>query len=548
LLTGRKLRFNFAVYDIETPGIDSLDFHSCGFYDGEKYWYFRSMVDFLSHALKKEYAGWRFFAHFGGRFDVHYVWDFLRKNFPQTYMEVNCAGSCVISLTVRQGKNRWRFCDSYRLLPKSLATLTHDFDVKHKKLTGRAFTDRTYNEYDCRGLYEVLEIFFDEFEICSETIASHAMRVFRSKFLSKDLYQPHREVEDFCRDSYAGGRCEIYRYDKAEVKNYDVNSLFPSAMQQPVPVRYLYAAKKLYNSSRRVGFYRATVKYPLRYLPLLPYHSGKLFFPVGTFNGTFTAMELERALADGAEVKIHEGRVFSAAPIFAEFAETLYKMKSQAEHEGLSGKRYIYKIVSNSLYGKWGQRREQKRYFIDDGRAGVFPLPNGLCYEEMESRSAHIRPDISSVITSRARLRQYDLLSRAQNWYTDTDSLFTKSEYPVSNALGGLHFEGAGTFQAFRLKEYFFRDSYKIKGLPRSKNEDEAARKKEDQELAEKYLGGQAPPNTRMRGWTESMRAGLDAVGRVTMTRRPADTFDKRARDGAFDTRPWDVKELACML
>lgn len=545
LSIGRKSRFDFGVYDIETPGIDSLEFYCCGFYDGEQYTCFYSMEDFLSHVLTKEYNGYRFFAHFGGRFDVHFLFDWIRHNEPETYLEISCSGSCVISLTIRQGDLRWKFCDSYRLLDASLATLTKEFNVKHQKLKGREFTDRLYNEYDCRGLHEVLEIFFDEFNICSETIASHAMRVFRSGFLHHDLYQPHRNVEDFCRQAYTGGRCEIYRYDKACLNSYDMNSLYPCAMLEPVPVEYLMKSKKLPdNDDKRIGFFRAKIDQPETYLPILPFHAEKLYFPIGKFEGVYTSMELRAAINSGAKVKILEGVIFLAEPIMRDFALTLYEKKRQAELEGNQGKRRIYKKVNNSLYGKWGQRREQRCFIVDDGRAGVYPLPNGIAYYEMESRAAHIMPHIAAVVTSRARLLIYDYLNKCKTWYTDTDSLFTDIEIPISDKMGAMKFEGQGEFQAFRLKEYKFKNEYKIKGLPRSKNEDDEERRREDAELAEKYLSGTIVENERMIGWTEAVRRGEISVQRISRPRQRLEIRDKRARLGDYDTRPWNVEEL----
>lgn len=544
LFHGPKSRFKFAVYDIETYGIGNLNFHSCGFFDGEQYWYFRSMEDFLSHVLRKEYNGWRFFAHFGGRFDVHFVFDWLRKFDPNLYMEVNCSGSAVISLTLREGKNRWRFVDSFRLMPKSLASLTNDFNVLHKKLVGRDFKEREYNEYDCRGLYEVLEIFFDEFDICSETIASHAMRVYRSHFMQRELWQPKREIEEFCRFAYAGGRCEIFRYDEAEVNQYDVNSLYPSAMLETVPVEYLFQSREIPDSDdRRIGFYKADIHYPDCYLPILPVHTDKLYFPVGDFTGIYTSMELRKAIEAGAAVRILEGRVFTAEPILRDYALQLFEMKKEADLQGQGAKRYIAKILMNSLYGKWGQRREQRVYILDDGREGLYPLPNGLAYYMSESQAAHILPHISAVITARARIRQHSLLSQARNWYTDTDSLFTDANYEVSDDLGSLHFEGAGKFQAFRLKEYRFKNGYKIKGLQRSKAETQEQRDAEDKRLAELYLQGEELIMPRMRGWAESVKAGLPAVGYVERKRRRRVVRDKRCRIKE-DSRPWNYREL----
>jgi hypothetical protein len=503
------------------------------------------MESFLSQCLTKEYDGWRFFAHFGGRFDVHYVFDWIRANAPETQMEINCAGSCVIALTVRQGKMRWRFVDSYRLLNKSLASLTHEFDVKHKKLVGLEFTDRIYNEHDCRGLWEVLDIFFKEFSICSETIASHAMRVFRIHFMRREIYQPNRNIESFVRDSYFGGRCEIYNYKKSKVNHYDINSLYPTAMLHSVPVDYLYKSRDLpSDDERRIGFYHARIDYPDIDLPILPFRWKKLYFPVGQFEGNFSSLDLKAAIQQGAGVKIYSGIVFLAEPLMKEYAESMFAMKKQASIEGNGAKREISKKLMNSLYGKWGQRREQRAFIVDDGREGAFPLPNGLAYYMIDSFASHILPHISAAITSRARLIQHSLLSAAPQWYTDTDSLFTTAEYPVSEELGALHYEGSGTFQAYRLKEYVFEGEYKIKGLQRSKDPDKKKREAEDKALAEKYLAGEEIISERMVGFTESIRQGLPTVRRVQRKRIRNEIMEKRARDGKYGTRPWRANEI----
>jgi hypothetical protein len=502
------------------------------------------MEDFLNHVLRKKYDGWRIFAHFGGRFDVHFVFDWLRAHKPALPLTIHCCGSSVIACMVHDGERRFRFTDSYRLLPKSLETLTNDFDVQHKKLVGRDYTERIYNEHDCRGLYEVLEQFFDAFDVCSETIASHAMRVYRTYYLNREIWQPRRDVEEFCRAAYSGGRCEIFRYDEALLNCYDVNSLYPRAMLDPLPVEYLFETKRMPESENQIGFYHARVRYPECYLPILPWHGDKLYFPVGEFEGVYTNLELERADRDGADIEILRGKLFHAEPVMREYALAMYEMKRNADADGETGKRYIAKILMNSLYGKTGQRRRQRTYCLDDGREGLFPLPNGLAYYETESRANHILPHIAATVTARARLIQQDYLMQGRNWYTDTDSLFTSNEYDTFDTLGSLHLEGRGKFRAYRLKEYFFDGKYKIKGLQRSKDLDREKREAEDLRLAELYLAGEGILQERMAGWAESVRAGLHTVRRIERIRVRGRVRDKRCRTGD-DSRPWNVKELS---
>lgn len=198
------------MYDVEVNPANWNEFLMVGFFDGTNYYSFKSLNDFLNHVLTKHYDGWRIFAHYGGRFDIHYIYDHLRKFEPETFhCDITCVGSCVISLQLREkfSRGNWRFVDSFRLLPRSLATLTNEFDVQHKKLDFEAaFKNKKallkYNEYDCRGLYEVLETFFNLFELCSETLPSHAMRVFRAYYQKYAIQQVDSKIEEFIRRCY----------------------------------------------------------------------------------------------------------------------------------------------------------------------------------------------------------------------------------------------------------------------------------------------------------------------------------------------------------
>lgn len=527
-----------------------------GFYDGERYYNFDRLEDFLNLVLSRKYRNWRIFGHYGGKFDLTYLFDYIRENHPDWDFNFYCAGSCVISFTVRRGELRWRFTDSFRLMDAPLDNLTQEFDVAHKKL---AFdpTSIEYNRHDCIGLYEVLTRFFGAFQefVTSETIAAHAMRIYRLLYLKKPIFAIPRNAEDFIRQSYFGGRVEVFRHDETKINKYDVNSLYPYCMLQPVPVAFKGFTLRVPDYDEEVGFYRAEIKYPDRYLPVLPtVIDHKLFFPVGRFEGVFTSMELRRAIDHGAAVSIKSGVVFEAEPILAEFATDLYKMKVKAEREGNKYIRYVMKKVMNSLYGKFGQRRLQKVYLLDPGTPRldmddpespiIFPLLNGIAYHERESRSCSILPHIASAITSYARLSIHGHLSKARRvWYTDTDSVFTPNQMRTADTLGDLKNEGSGRFQAFGLKEYKFNDRYYIKGLSVYKTDPLTGEKTEDITIAERYLKGEKIEITRRAGILESIRAGERAVRRIHTHKQRHPRIEKRARVG-LDTRPWNAAEI----
>lgn len=529
----RPRNFPWGVYDIETKSKESLEFHCVGFYDGTEYRYFTDMGAFLDHVLAPRYDGWRFFAHFGGRFDVHYVFDWLREHEPMTPISFICAGANVIALTVFSGKRYWRFCDSYRLLPASLKTLTREFDVEHKKLEF-APLDPEYNRHDCLGLYEVLTKFFDQFGLTRETLAGYAMAAFRTRFQRYMIRPVSDDIEEFVRAGYFGGRCELFRYDRRRVNHYDVNSMYPAAMLEPVPVEYLGHTTRLPEDDNRIGFYLAEVHYPDVYLPVLPVlHQNRLFFPTGGFRGLFSSIELRRAIMHGAAVRILNGVLFHADRFLEPYARELYSIKVRAEKDGNPALRYIAKIMLNSLYGKFGQNRVQRVYMLDDGSPGLYPLPGGLAWRHERSNAPHIMPHIAATITARARARLHAMLEDAGSvWYTDTDSIFTDRQLPVGDGIGALHCEGAGVFCGYRAKEYEYDGRIKVKGVPR-----------EDQALAAAYLRQETISYERMAGLPESVARGNRAVRRVITKRTMRPGRDKRCRIGD-DSRPWRFSEL----
>lgn len=592
LCHGSRSKFSFAAYDVETRSKEDWTFELIGFFDGEKYSCFRDLASFFDAVLTPRYSGWRIFGHFAGRFDVHFLWDWLRSNHPEIFkfprpgvktykIDVITAGSAVIAMTIGWGEWRidgrrfkfhadswWRFTDSYRLMPAGLRQLTYEFDVPHKKLDFDS-TSWVYNRNDCMGLHEVLTRFFDEFGVSSETAASHAMRVFRTHFMHRRIAVPPDHAEKIARFSYTGGRCEIFRWDQAEVNKFDINSLYPWAMRGNVPVEYLYSSKELPDDdSKLIGFYDATVEYPDDiYIPALPVRFDKLFFPSGKMRGFFTSMELRQAIADRARVSIEQGRIFASEPILAEYVDELYKRKLDAEKSGDPAKRYISKLLSNSLYGKFGETRDKRSHTTDPGTIRLYGDPppgmrapqaerffgpelwpvdaTGMCFYFSESRSLHILPSIASAVTSRARLRTLEYLRGAGRvWYTDTDSVFTDSQIPVSDELGAMKLEGSGKFKPYRLKEYEFDGHIALKGVPLTREDPATGNKIEDLTLAKMYLSGQEIRLSRMAGFNESLNLNLPAVRRVEVTRKFRQPFEKRARTADGDTRPWRVEEI----
>jgi hypothetical protein len=132
--------FQYGTWDIEAR--DWWDLQVIGCFDGEDYYQFRTVPEFLNHILLWKYRHWRWFAHFGGRYDLNFVYDYLQGR-SDAKVSFYCSGSMVMAMDIRKGDCHARLCDSFRLLPAGLRDLTIAFDVKHKK-TKYDFDDMAY--------------------------------------------------------------------------------------------------------------------------------------------------------------------------------------------------------------------------------------------------------------------------------------------------------------------------------------------------------------------------------------------------------------------
>lgn len=534
----RSQSFQFGTWDIEAR--DWWDLLMIGVYDGEHYYHFRDVESFLAFILQKKYRYWRWFAHFGGRYDTNFVFDHIRANRPDLKLNWFCAGSMVLDMTIRSGDMIAKLRDSYRLLPASLDQLTKAFDVKHKKgkvdFANLEYNQTLidYNEDDCIGLYEVLDSFFEQTGIRSETFASHALRVFRKDFLRQEIWKPHADIEEFVRRGYHGGRTEVFKRRADRVLAYDVNSMYPYVMQFPVPVRYIARSRHWRDKDGEYGFIDATVHWPDVYIPSLPVRGDKLYFPVGTIRGIWTSPELQRAMSHGCSViKIHDSVWFETAELFKDYVAKLYKLKQTAGEPV----RTITKFLLNSLYGKFGQSPEKRVYStMDDAPDGAIPVlspdgkPSGFAFMERTSNAAYILPHISAAITSAARMVLFERLD-GHSFYCDTDSVFTSRKMPVGDKLGDWSLVGTGECEFFQPKLYKFAGVWKAKGLNREQSIDD-------------YVKGQPNIVTRARSITEALRDNKPAMAHVTVEKYYREGKPKRAWDGDNDTRPWRYEEL----
>lgn len=486
-----KTQVNFAVYDIES--LNWNEFLLGGFYDGENYACFTSIEGLCKHILKRKYSGWYIYAHFGGGFDHRFILDYLYKHRQDLQVTIIENSGNILSLRVvsADGLRRWTFVDSYQVIKGKLGELTTIFDVEHKKLDIDIETiednteTRKYLEHDCKGLYEVIEKFYG-LEILKGmrhkiTTSGLAMGIFRLRYLKKTiLYKMDDKKEEFVRRGYYGGRVEVFKMQAKNVREYDVNSMYVSAMLNPLPCGSKGIWARGYNFEENTrAFLEVEVYCPNIHIPLLPYRTpeGKLIFPTGYFSGVYFSEEIKEALSLGYKIKIKRALIFPCESYLAEYAQDTWDIRQA--NPGKNGLNITAKLLGNGLYGKFAQKRERTMLMqvpfekgCQEGYIYAFPEFN-LWKVPTMSNSPAILPYISAAITSYARLTLHRFLRihPEKVVYCDTDSVFIEDyELKNGNELGDLKYENHyKTFAAIQPKFYLAEELNSDKVKIRSK-------------------------------------------------------------------------------
>lgn len=458
----------FVTYDIETT--DWINFLMGGFYDGEEYIFCESLEKLCRTCLQKKYSGYLIYAHFGGGFDHRFILDWILKNRPLLKVTIIEVHGNIIGLDVFTEDNRrhWRFYDSYQVIKGSLDKITKTFDVEHKKLSDTVDrgnlvdddTTRAYLKNDVLGLYEVIEKFYQLPLVAGVghkmTTSALALATFRQKYLKNDwpLYKLTPEKESFIRSGYYGGRNEIFKMQAFNVREYDINSMYVSAMLQPLPYgsKGSWCKKYPLYAEDMVGFIYCRIRCPDDLLiPVLPVkYKGKLLFPAGEIEGVFFSKEIEYAVSLGYKIiEQYKALVFPAAPILAEYAWDCWSIRK--ENPGDNPLNMTAKLLGNGLYGKFAQQREREMLTQDidfteaceSGYTLVLPEYN-LWRIPTYSDSPAILPHISAAITAYSRICLHEYLNRYPEKvvYCDTDSVFLEDEeLPSGTDLGELKLE-----------------------------------------------------------------------------------------------------------
>lgn len=377
-LQRKRLVVDF-VLDIETEDWDRF---VCGCVldvETDEIHEFRDEEDMARWVLNNEGTWW---AHNGGRYDAIWFLQWVRKWQIQTRVFATSA-----RITLLKTEEGVEIRDSAALIPLSLAKtaaiggtvkLSVGLECRCTKACGgycRIKRDMPESDFvaillycaqDCRAVAAALLALQDyadanDLDLCG-TVGASAYRTAKRRLELKDAEWTARHYR-LARCGYYGGRVQVFRPTSARGHLYDINSAYPAAIvETPLPTGSILeesgnGAERAF-ACGRAGIYQAMVSVPMdTFVPPLPCRDGKgrLRFPIGEFEGSWTELELRNAVDNGAEVLAWGTALIwpETTTLLADEVKRIWRMRADLGKEHpISG---WLKFDANAFAGKFAQ-------------------------------------------------------------------------------------------------------------------------------------------------------------------------------------------------
>lgn len=292
------------------------------------------------------------------------------------------------------------------------------------------------------GLPRLFDMIGEHFGVVAgATTAGTALKAWQRTLEMNEIYNAsdYGPQEEFIRQAYYGGL--VFLTDTNihyGAVTYDVNSSYPSVMYD-YGVPYGRAFKTDDYLCGKMGIYRCRVRAPDNLIvPILPArnHRGAMRWYKGEFDTCVTNVELIFAAKHGYEIlEIYEGICFEET-VFP-FNPMIDLCKMLREGYPKTAIEAVAKLIQNSLYGKFGARRERLRMMNvsamdEEDFIGATPYDaEGNWYTKSElDDTMRCLPEWAVFITAHARLKLLSTIyaiGPEHVLYGDTDSITVKA-------------------------------------------------------------------------------------------------------------------------
>lgn len=373
-----------ATLDIET---DPFKIHrvpepfASAVFDGQTtklFWGPACIIDLVDTCLKSS-VDRIYYAHNGGKFDLHYLIPSLVTRFGSDNIKLLCIGTRLVQIHI---PNVCEFRDSFAIIPKPLKSVGgKKLDIEIWKLeksvndlTGEQLERFTsdqkekgvkdlcsprefykeeicrYLRRDCTGLHEAITEFFDLYGV-NMTLASASFKVMQKQFGLKPP-QSDEAFDSKFRKYYFAGHVEFFGLGEfsGEYKICDINSAFPAAMMENhwFSTSYIRCARPPIKNPERC-FYKVRC-HSKGALPWRTPNAGVTFPNIyGEFYAT--GWELLAGVELGLITRLEYLEIYMPTETqnFSAYIKHFYHLKQHAETEA---ERNFAKLFLNSYYGR----------------------------------------------------------------------------------------------------------------------------------------------------------------------------------------------------
>lgn len=449
-------------FDVETDGLGGrLLMVQWGIFGEIKVDSSEHMLDAFFDDILKYPKPVIWFAHF-----AQYDWRYMMDYFIEHQLDVEIAmrtDTDVYEIRIRLEKGTVIMRDSYALWNSKLEKLAQAFCPEIPKLPFDFETTQfdphnpEHVEYAKRdvqilmvGLPRLMQKLETHFGVTPNgTFASTSMKGWQYTLPKTEIYNASKfdEKELFIRQGYYGGIVFLTsQRTHSDCETIDLNSSYPAAMMK-YGVPYGRMAESLDYHEGKPGMYRCRVRAPENLIvPIIPARdaSGAMRWYRGEFDTVCTNAELTFAAQHGYEIlDIYDGVVFESVVYpFTPFIQKCMAIRKQfavAPGMPLTGEEYLAKFMQNSLYGKFGSRRERLRIIPawcakDEDLLDSAPYDDsGNWYVKKEiDEDMRCIPHWAAFITAHARLRLLETvyaIGPENVIYGDTDSITMKAGF-----------------------------------------------------------------------------------------------------------------------
>jgi len=334
--------------------------------------------------------------------------------------------------------------------------------------------------------------------------AGQSLAAFRHRFMSAAiLVHTEKDIRDLEGEAYFGGRTEAFFIGKVEGGPFihlDVNSLYPFIMQSyelPVALLGVYANISVDDVASLLIEYEVVARVAIETEePLYAVRDGeKVIFPIGRFDTYVCTEGMRQAIMRGHLRCIYKLAAYRSIKVFTSYVDYFYKMRTEARACGDRVGERNAKLMMNSLYGKFGQKRpasvqrtpcDPMEYFREPGyivETGDYVTVTRMFGIETVEVGLEYGPQsvvaIPAHVTEFGRMLLWSIIEGIgvdRVLYCDTDSIIIRErdlarvKYPIDGSrLGALKTEDRYTdLEIIGAKDYRTDHTRKLKGIPAS--------------------------------------------------------------------------------